>query len=98
MTSSITGSVSQADVRLARNALRDAEEKLATVKRWDQMFESKVAPLAREPEKLRGWLSSDLPKATAYLKEVVNLLDDYADYAPSKESVKPPPEPEEDAP
>lgn len=69
----------------ARASLSDAQEKVARIKKWNRDFDQKVQPLLKELEQLRSILAADLPKAGAFLAQVVKSLDAYAMAAPSKE-------------
>ena len=55
----------------ARENVREAEEKLRTVKKWGKVFDTEVLPLAQKLENLRHICSQDLPKAAHYLLEVL---------------------------
>lgn len=66
-------------VHRAQHAVRDAEEKLVRLKRWDRELENRSAPLLKEIEQLHGFLTAEMPKAVAYLTQVIKTLDAYAD-------------------
>lgn len=66
-------------VHRAQQAVREAEEKLVRLKRWDRELENRAAPLLKEIEQLHGFLTSEMPKAIAYLSQVVKTLDAYAE-------------------
>lgn len=72
-------------VRKAREALRDAEEKLQKVKLWAQRFEQLIEPLAKRLSSLRHTLGHDIPKALAFLVRAQTTLADY-----SESSLRPP--------
>jgi hypothetical protein len=65
-------------VRRAERALREAEDKLACVKKWAREFETRALPLARQLQKLDTLLTSDLPAAAQYLTQIIRTLDAYA--------------------
>ena len=65
-------------VHRAQHAVSEAEEKLARLKKWDRELENHAAPLLKEIEQLHGFLTSEMPKAIAYLAQVVKTLDAYA--------------------
>lgn len=83
-----------AAVRRAEKALEEAQNKLATIKRWIRNFSSQVDPIARQLEKLQTIVSVDLPRAEAYLSQTVKTLDAYAAIAkaPPVAANTPPPE------
>jgi hypothetical protein len=66
-------------VHRAQQAVRVAEEKLAQLKKWDRELENRSAPLLKEVEQLHGFLTAEMPKAVAYLAQVVRTLDAYAE-------------------
>jgi len=66
-------------VRKARQSLEEARKKLALLKKWNRHYDSEVAPLAAQVEKLRTLLSSDLRRAVALLGRSVETLDAYSD-------------------
>ena len=66
-------------VHRAEQAVRDAEEKLARLKTWDRELENRSAPLLKEVEQLHSFLTAEMPKAVAYLSQVVRALDAYTD-------------------
>jgi hypothetical protein len=66
-------------VHRAQNAVRLAEEKLVRLKQWDRELENRSAPLLKEVEQLHGFLTAEMPRAIAYLGQVVRTLDAYAE-------------------
>ena len=66
-------------VHRAQNAVRQAEEKIVRLKQWDRELENRSAPLLKEVEQLHGFLTSEIPRAIAYLGQVVRTLDAYAE-------------------
>jgi hypothetical protein len=74
-------STQQMDVRRALGAVREAEDKLSMLKKWNREMENHTAPLLKQVEQLHGFLCSDLTKAVAYLAQVVKTLEAYANVA-----------------
>jgi hypothetical protein len=70
-------------VQRAERSMREAEGKMAMVKKWDRELENRAAPLLRQAEQLHTFLTSDLPRAVAQLAQVVQTLEAYADVKPS---------------
>lgn len=68
----------QEDVRRARRALQEAEEKLRHVKKWLRDYDSAVEPLTKRLEGLRHFLDNDMIKALAYLVRAQKSLESYA--------------------
>ncbi len=90
----------QAAVRRAKAALTEAEDKLRMVKRWGQEFDNIVEPQVKELEGLHTELTNELPKAAAYLANLINSLHAYANVGapvggpPAAETSPAPAEPE----
>ncbi|MCP5519763.1 MAG: hypothetical protein H7A45_21190 [Verrucomicrobiales bacterium] len=70
--------VQQMAVQKARRELQAAEDRLRQVRRWVRQYDSRVDPLAREVEKLRGVLGQEMRQAEIVLRETVRILDAYA--------------------
>ncbi len=68
----------------ARHALREAEEKLAVVKKWGQACDSRIDPLARQVDAMYKLLASDVARSVAYLGQVAGTLGDYAGLTPRR--------------
>lgn len=68
----------QMAVRKAKQALDETLQKLTILKKWRRQFESEVEPLAKQVEKLRTLLGTDMEKAVAFLTQIIKTLDDYA--------------------
>ena len=69
-------------VSRCKRAYQEAETKLRILKQWNREFEGRALPLVKQMEKLQTLLSGDLPKAIAYLGELIRTLDAYAGVAP----------------
>jgi hypothetical protein len=76
-----TTSLHQMTVQRAQLAVHEAEEKLRLLKKWDRDLDNRAAPLLKEVEQLHGFLTAELPKAVAYLSNIVRTLDAYTDIA-----------------
>ena len=85
----------QMAVQRARQALETAQDRARRVRFWQQQFEPRVQPLARQIEKLRNHLHQDLARALAYLTEVHRALAAYTEVPPD---TTPPPRPVEPGP
>jgi hypothetical protein len=71
--------VKQAAARKARQALRDAEDKLQRVRHWNRAFDQRVETPARQVEKLRHIVDKDLGHGVAFLAETLKTLSAYAE-------------------
>jgi hypothetical protein len=74
-------SLQQMMVHRAQRAVREAEEKLARLKKWDREIENRSEPLVKQVEQYHNMLTTEMPKAVAYLAQVVKTLDAYAGVA-----------------
>ena len=72
----------------ARRELDDAENKLRVVKHWTREFDTRLQPLVKQMEKLHTILANDMVLAAAYLAQVVQTLQAYAQIAPSRVSAE----------
>ena len=81
--------VQQQAVVKAKQALRDAEERLQRVKQWSRQFDQRVEPLAHHVDKLRHTLGNDLGQAVAWLGELLKTLAAYAELSPASPATAP---------
>jgi curved DNA-binding protein CbpA len=64
-------------VERCKRSLREVEEKLAAVRKWNREFENRAEPLVKQIEQLQTFLTTDLSKAVAYLGTVLTTLEAY---------------------
>lgn len=76
-------SLQQMTFQRAQRAMREMEEKMARLKKWDREIESRSDPLVKQVEQLHNYLSVEMPKAIALLVQTVRTLDAYADRFPA---------------
>ena len=60
------------------DSIRDAEAKLAVLKKWDRELENRTDPLVKMLNQLHGFIITDMAQAVAYLAQVVKTLEAYA--------------------
>lgn len=72
-------SVQQMQVRKARRALEEAEEKLSKVKRWARDFDSIADPLSKKIESIRFYFDQELPRGVTYLVNAQRTLESYTE-------------------
>jgi hypothetical protein len=65
----------------AERAVREAEARLAVVKKWDRELENRTDPLLKQVNQLHGFLTADMARAVAYLEQVIKTLEAYASVA-----------------
>lgn len=77
-------------VQRAQRAVRDAEDKLDTVKKWERALEDRTAPLVKQVEEFHGFLTVEMGRGMAQLVQIVKALEAYAKVAgPAKEGAQP---------
>lgn len=77
-------------VQRAQRAVRDAEEKLNTLKKWERELEDRTAPLVKQLEEFHGFLTVDMGKAVTQLVQIVKALETYAKVGgPGREGASP---------
>jgi hypothetical protein len=64
-------------VHRAEQAVREAEQKLARVRRWTRDFPNHADPLLKELEQLHHFLVADLGTAVAELGRTITTLQAY---------------------
>jgi hypothetical protein len=73
----------QMAVRKAQEAVREAEDKLRLLKRWDHELENRSEPLVKQVDGLHNFLTTEMARAVAQLAQVIRALDAYAGVEPS---------------
>ena len=77
-------------VQRAQRAVRDAEDKLDTVKKWEKSLEDRTAPMVKQVEEFHGFLIIEMGKAITQLVQIAKTLDAYAKVAkPNTEGAQP---------
>lgn len=64
-------------VQRAQRAVREAEDKLETLKKWERALEDRTAPLIKQIEEFHGFLTIDMGKAVTQLVQIVKTLEAY---------------------
>jgi hypothetical protein len=86
-----SGALEQMNAQRAQRAVRQAEEKLAVLRKWDRELENRSEPFLKQLDQLHSFLTTELPKASAHLAGVVKTLEAYADVPrPGGATVTPP--------
>ena len=65
-------------VQRAERNNREAEAKMAVIKKWDREIENHTDPLTKQVTQFHGFLTMDMKRAVAYLDQVVKALEAYA--------------------
>jgi hypothetical protein len=73
----------QMAVHRAQAAIREAEEKLRILKKWERELETRTEPMVKLIEQMHGYLTTDMGKAVVLLGELVKTLQAYAEIGPA---------------
>lgn len=65
----------------AERTVREAEEKLRLLKKWDRELENRSGPLIKQVEQLHTFLTTEMARAVAQLSQVLTALDAYTGVA-----------------
>ncbi len=65
-------------VQRAERANREAEAKMAVLKKWGRELENRTDPLVKQITQFHSFLATDMQRAVAYLDLVVKALEAYA--------------------
>lgn len=63
----------------AEREMREAEEKLAVLKKWDRELENRSEPLLKQVDQLQSFLTTEMPRAVSFLTETIKILEAYSD-------------------
>jgi len=69
----------QLAVARAKRELDEARDRLELVKKWTRHYDGETDPLAKQVEKLRGFMARDLKMAVAHLAELIRTLEAYSE-------------------
>lgn len=69
----------QLAVQRAQRGVREAEDKLRVLKKWDRELQNRTEPMVKQIEQLHGFLTTDMARAVAFLGEVIKSLEAYAE-------------------
>jgi len=84
-------------VHRAKEAFEEAQKKLAMLKKWDRELDNRSEPLVKQVDQFQSFVTSEMPKAIAYLSQVIRALEAYTEVrmsggaeAPAPEIIEPP--------
>jgi hypothetical protein len=72
----------QMAVQRAQRAVREAEARLARLKKWDRELDDRSAPLVKQVDQLQSFLTTEMGKAIAHLAQVVTAVEAYTGVVP----------------
>jgi hypothetical protein len=68
-------------VHRAEEAVDEAQKKLVMLKKWDHELDSRAEPLVKQVDQFQSFVTSEMPRAIAYITQVITTLEAYADVA-----------------
>jgi hypothetical protein len=72
-------SAQQLMVQRAKHAVEEAQQKLAMLKKWDREIDNRSEPLVKQVDQFQSFVATEMPRAIAYLTEVIKTLEAYAE-------------------
>jgi hypothetical protein len=72
-------SVQQLLVHRAEQAYDEAEKKLVVLKKWDRELENRSEPLVKQVDQFQSFVTAEMPRAIAYLTQVIRALEAYTE-------------------
>lgn len=79
-------------VHRAKDAFEEAQKKLAMLKKWDRELDNRSEPLVKQVDQFQSFVTSEMPKAIAYLSQVIRALEAYTEVRMSGAAEAPAPE------
>jgi hypothetical protein len=71
----------QLAVHRAEQAFDEAQKKLGMLRKWDHELDNRAEPLVKMVDQFQSFVTGELPRAIAYLTQVIRTLEAYADVA-----------------
>jgi hypothetical protein len=72
-------SAQQLLVHRAEEAFDEAQKKIVLLKKWDRELDNRSEPLVKLVDQFQSFVTSEMPRAIAYLNQVIQSLEAYAD-------------------
>src|SRR5579862_8277846 len=66
-------------VQRCKQAVEEAQQKLAMLKKWDREIDNRSEPLVKQVDQFQSFVATEMPRAVAYLTEAIKTLEAYAD-------------------
>ena len=85
-------------VHRAKAAVEQAQGKLAMLKKWDRELDNRSEPLVKQVDQFQTFVTTEMPKAIAYLSQAIRALEAYTEVRMSGGAEAPPPEKTEEPP
>jgi len=65
----------------AKAACEEADKKLVILRKWDKELDNRADPMVKQVDQFQSFVTSEMPKAIAYLGQVIKALEAYAEVA-----------------
>jgi hypothetical protein len=72
-------SAQQLLVHRAEAAFDEAQKKIVLLRKWDRELDNRSEPLVKLVDQFQSFVTSEMPRAIAYLTQVIQSLEAYAD-------------------
>ena len=72
-------------VQRADRSVRECEAKRGVLRKWTRDLDDKADPLIKQSSQFETFLTTEMPRAVAYLDRVIEAIEAYADIAPAKQ-------------
>lgn len=66
-------------VHRCKQAVEEAQGKLAMLKKWDRELDNRSEPLVKQVDQFQSFVATEMPRAIAYLGQVIKALEAYTD-------------------
>ena len=63
----------------AEEAYEEAQKKIVSLKKWEKELENRSEPLVKLVDQFQSFVTSEMPRAIAYLSQVIQALEAYAE-------------------
>lgn len=73
------GAAQQLALHRAKEAHEEAQKKIALLKKWDHELDNRAEPLIKQVDQFLSFVSTELPRAIAYLTQAIKALEAYAE-------------------
>ncbi len=74
-------SAAQLMMHKAKASCEEAEKKITLLRKWDKELDNRAEPLVKQVDQFQSFVTSEMPRAIAYLGEVIKALEAYAEVA-----------------
>lgn len=64
-------------VQRCKQAVEEAQGKLAMLKKWDRELDNRSEPLVKQVDQFQSFVATEMPRAIAYLGDVIKTLEAY---------------------